>query len=116
MKHDVRLTRSRRRPEEIQVLLRAYRQSNQTQREFAQQHGVPLATLTNWLRRFPVEPSPPVTWAEVDLNSHSAPLLRASVPGEVYQVVFANGTVLRLPSGFEPEAVRHLVQMLGYGA
>lgn len=116
MKHDVRIIRRHRRPEEIQALLRAYRESTQTQREFARQYQVSLATLNNWLRRFPAVSSSPVDWAEVDLSAHSAPLLRTSSPAEVYQVVFANGTVLRLPARFEPEAVRHLVRLLSPGA
>jgi transposase-like protein len=112
MKHDVRLVARRRSPEQIQGLLQAYRHSNQTQRDFARKHGVALATLTNWLRRFPTEPAPPVAWAEVDLSTHSASLLKTPPASEVYQVILPSGTVLRLPIRFDPERVCHLVQLL----
>ena len=113
MKTDFRSLRQHRRPGQIQDLLRVYRQSHQTQRAFAQQHGVSLATLTSWLRRFPVPPAAPVAWAEVKRSAPELPPRPASAPSVAgYQVVLANGTVLRLPPDFDPLAVRQLVQQL----
>jgi hypothetical protein len=91
---------------EREQLLSAYRRSGQTQRQFAQDHGLSLSCLVVWLRKFGRRPVPP-------------PLL--PLPGGLpsrrtwpaaYQIVFPGGHRLEVARGFEREELDHLCQIL----
>jgi hypothetical protein len=100
--------RTRRRPEQVEAVLAAYETSGLTQRQFAERAGVGYSTLTYWLRRR--RPGAPAVrssgWVPVEVN-------REARCCSTYQVDCADGTRVRIPSGFDPTEVRRLLDLIG---
>jgi hypothetical protein len=105
----IRIRRSR---EEIQNWVRAYRESKLSLEQFARQNKLPQSSLYGWVRRHPAVPVSAEPWAEVEVSSEARTLLRGLSGSAHYQIVLGNGTVVRLPTGFDLEAVRPLMSML----
>jgi hypothetical protein len=99
----------RHRPTQAQreTILTAYRRSQLTQREFASQAGISVSALQLWLRKAAASPSSPAT-AFVQV-----PNLLAPVPGPaVYRLHLGGGIDLEVGSGFRPEELASLLQLL----
>ena len=87
-----------------QRLLARFHESQLTQRDFANRHGVGLSTLSKWLRVECEAPSPPVKFQEVKLPNMS---LRYAV-----EVVSPQGWTVRLQNSSEIETLPQLLQAL----
>ena len=94
--------RKHRTAEQRQTILRDYRASGLTQREFADQAGVGLSTLQLWLRRSGSEPGfirlPPVSWV--------------CGPAAPYRLHLGGGRMLEIGSGFRAEELAVLLPLL----
>jgi transposase-like protein len=89
-------------------LIEVYERSGLTQRAFVEKHGLSLATLTNWLREHRQRVDEGSTREAVP-GFHSVDLSRMiGGPSWAAEVVFADGTTLRLSS----EAKLSLLQAL----
>ena len=84
-----------------QRLLARFHQSQLTQRDFANRHGVGLSTLSKWLRVESETPSPAVKFQEVTL-----PQMPQRFPVEV---VSPQGWTVRLQNG---SGIKTLAQVL----
>jgi transposase-like protein len=109
------LTKRRRRtPEEIQQLLDNYQKSGQSQRQFAAQAGVCLATLQIWLRRVRKagavrgQPMARPRLLEVQLPYGSQFQRRQ----RSYCIELPQGAILRVESGFDLQEVGQLLALL----
>ena len=99
--------RLHRSPAQIQTLLTAYDRQGLSAREFARQHGIPVASLGNWLRRRRSRASAPSPrWIEV---MNPAP---AAAPGPVVTIDGLPGLQLHLAAGFPPGPVAELINLL----
>jgi hypothetical protein len=82
------------------------------QREFAAQEGVPLSTLTYWLRRARAKPGrlsgEPLGFREVSL-----PTVLTAGPAWVAEVTLPGGPTLRLGAGIPESLVQQLLGALG---
>ena len=87
-----------------QRFLARFHQSQLTQRDFANRHGIGLSTLSKWLRVESETPSPPVKFQEVTLPNMP---LRYAV-----EVVSPQGWTVRLQNGSEIETLPALLQAL----
>jgi len=87
-----------------QRLLVRFHESQLTQRDFANHHGVGLSTLSKWLRVESETPSPPVKFQEVTLSNMP---LRYEV-----EVVSPQGWTVRLQNGSEIETLPQLLRAL----
>jgi transposase-like protein len=87
-----------------QRLLARFHESQLTQRDFANRHGVGLSTLSKWLRLESETPLPPVKFQEVTLPNMP---LRYAV-----EVVSPQGWTVRLQNRSEIEALPQLLQAL----
>jgi transposase-like protein len=87
-----------------QRLLARFHQSQLTQRDFANRHGVGLSTLSKWLRVESETASPPVKFQEVTL-----PKLP---PRYAVEVVSPQGWTVRLQNGSEIETLSQVLQAL----
>jgi transcriptional regulator with XRE-family HTH domain len=99
----------RKRPTQAQreKILRAYRRSQLTQREFANQAGISVSALQLWLRKAAARPPSQAT-AFVQV-----PNLLAQAPGPaVYRLHLQAGIDLEIGSGFRPEELASLLQVL----
>jgi hypothetical protein len=94
-------------PVQRQALLRDYRQSQLTQKQFASQVGIGVSTLQSWIGKAPPEPAAKgAAFIAVPnlLGATSAPCAyRLQVPG---------GISLEIGSGFELEELAALVELL----
>ncbi len=101
----------RRTKAEIQQIVEDYHRSGLSQREFAEQQELSLSSLQWWVRRAkrrsPGEAIP--QWLEVSLPVKRAKAIRAAVS---YQLAIAGG-VLSVPSGFDPEELKELLNIVG---
>jgi transcriptional regulator with XRE-family HTH domain len=100
---------ARKRPIQAQreTILTAYRRSQLTQREFASQAGISVSALQLWLRKAAARPSSQAT-AFVQV-----PNLLAQAPGPaVYRLHLSGGIDLEVGSGFRPEELASLLQLL----
>ncbi len=87
-----------------QRLLARFHESQLTQRDFANSHGVGLSTLSKWLRVENEAPSPPMKFKEVVVPNMP---LRYAV-----EVVSPQGWTVRLQNSSEIEALPQLLQAL----
>ena len=87
-----------------QRLLARFHESQLTQRDFANRHGVGLSTLSKWLRVESETTSPPVKFQEVMLPNMP---LRYAV-----EVVSPQGWTVRLQDSSEIETLAHVLQAL----
>ena len=81
-----------------------FHESQLTQRDFANRHGVGLSTLSKWLRVESEAAPPPVKFQEVTLAN--MPLRHA------VEVVSPQGWIVRLQNGSEIETLAQVLQAL----
>lgn len=102
--HQVR--KPRRSREQIEELIREYRESGLTQRVFAERRGLAYSTFSNWLRkrakRVPEEPAE--SWVELPGRNAEA---------AEYCVEWPGGMKLHVGRGFDAREVRQLTQAIG---
>jgi len=99
----------RKRPTQAQreTILRAYRRSHLTQQEFASHVGISVSALQLWLRKAAVRTSSQAT-AFVRV-----PNLLGPAPGPaLYRLRLPGGIDLEIASGFRPEELLSLLQLL----
>jgi len=99
----------RKRPTQAQraTILTAYRRSPLTQREFASQAGISVSALQLWLRKAAASPCTQTT-AFVQV-----PNLLAQAPApSVYRLHLPGAIDLEVGSGFRPEELASLLQLL----
>jgi transposase-like protein len=99
----------RKRPTQAQreTIVTAYRRSQLTQREFASQAGISVSALQLWLRKAAAGPSTE-TAAFVQV-----PNLLAQAPAPaVYRLHLPGAIDLEVGSGFRPEELASLLQVL----
>ena len=91
-------------------ILKAYRDSQLSHREFAARAGIGLSTLHVWLRKAAASPTTPAT-AFVQV-----PNLLAQAPGALmYRVHLAGEVEVEVSSGFRPQELASLLQLLRAG-
>ena len=91
---------------EREELLKAYRRSDSSQREFCARHGLGLSTLGFWLRKEKRHRSSEAGFVEIP-NLATA----ASAPA-LYRVHLRNGVSLELSPGFRSVEVEALIGLL----
>jgi transcriptional regulator with XRE-family HTH domain len=97
-----RLTQAQR-----ETILAAYRRSQLTQREFANQAGISVSALQLWLRKAATRACTQTT-AFVQV-----PNLLAQAPGPaMYRLHLPGGVDLELSPGFRPEELASLLELL----
>ena len=87
-----------------QRFLARFHESQLTQRDFANRHGVGLSTLSKWLRVENEATSPPVKFQEVTLPKMP--------PRYAVEVVSPQGWTVRLQNGSEVADLPELLQAL----
>ena len=100
------IRRKRRTATEREAIMKQYRESELTQREFARQQGIGLATLNKWLRRArgttPTEPQ------FIPVPN----LLALPTAPSPYRMVWPAGLALEVRAGFSPQELAALLQLL----
>ena len=99
--------RKRLTPAQRDRILAAYRQSSLTQPEFARQYNIGISTLRTWLRQSASKPPSSAAAFLPVPNLLSQPGLAPA-----YRLQWPGGLVLELRSGFVPQEVAHLLQLL----
>lgn len=90
-------------------LVREYRSSGQTQKQFAGRHGIKWTTFRNWL--YPRSAAKPRRTAAVAFQEvRIAPLSSASLWAA--EISLAGGTVVRLQAAADPHWVKAIIQPL----
>jgi hypothetical protein len=99
-------------------MLARWHRSGLTLREFGQQRGIPLSTLTWWRQVFrragePVDPASKSAPAS-DAVVFTEVLRRAPVPTAppVLEIVLRSGHVLRVPTGADTDTLQRVLQAL----
>ena len=99
----------RKRPTQAQreTILRAYRRSQLTQRDFASQVGISVSALQLWLRKAAVQPS----------NQAAAFVRVPNLLGQgrgpaLYRLRLSGGMDLEIASGFRAEELTSLLEVL----
>ena len=91
---------------EIRRLVRAYRASGLSQREFAEQEGIAVSTLSYWNRKFPLEKSS----AKLRRVDWVTPGPAGVAPSELnHEVRFPGDVVLHLARGTSREEIETIV-------
>jgi hypothetical protein len=99
--------RKHRTPAQRKQLLADYRRSGLSQHAFAAQAGVGVSTLQLWLRQERGAPSAQAT------TFVPLPNLLAQGPAPaVYRLRLVSGAVLEIGSGYQPEQLERLLQLL----
>ena len=94
-------------PAQRTELLAAYRRSGLTQKRFAAQAGIGYSTLTLWLRKAaPARNLAPSAFVPVPNLMSAAPATAA------YRLQFARGITVEVASGFRPEELSSLLQVV----
>ena len=99
--------RKRLTPGQRDRILAAYRQSSLTQPEFARQYHIGTSTLRTWLRQSAFKP-PSSAAAFLPIPN----LLPQPGVVPAYRLQWPGGLVLELRSGFVPQELAHLLQLL----
>ena len=100
-------TRPHKTPAQRADVLAAYRQTALSSHQFARRHGIAASTLFRWLRQ-----------ASAATESGAAALIEVpnllghQLPAPAYRLGFANGVSVEIASGFPPEEVRTLAQLI----
>lgn len=102
----VRVSRKRFSLEEINEVLKLYEKSSLTQKQFAVEQGISVATLINWRRRRR-ELSTPLS------NGLLEVVEKDRVTGVCYRIEFARGYTLVLEEGWRETTLRELLRILG---
>lgn len=96
-------------PERRATLVEEFRTSEQTQKAFALRHGIKLTTFRNWLYR-PAKAAkarPLAKFQEIHL-----PPAGGSAASWGAEIGLANGTVVRLQTGADPQWAQAIIQPL----
>jgi len=106
------------RARQIRRVLARWQRSGLTLREFGQQRGIPLSTLTWWRQVFrragePVKSASKSTSAAKAVGFTEVPR-PATVPTTppVLEIVLHSGHVLRVPVGADTETLQHVLRAL----
>jgi transposase-like protein len=91
-----------------------FERSGLTQERFAQQRGVPVATLRSWLYRLRRERQASVSLVPVRVVASTAPVARgATAVGGELEIELKTGVRLRLSTAVDLDYVAALAQRLG---
>ena len=99
--------RKHRTPAQRKQVLAEYRRSGLSQQAFATQIGVGVSTLQLWLRRERRAPADQATTFVTIPN-----LLGQAAAPPVYRLRLISGAVLEIGSGYQPEPLQRLLQLL----
>ena len=106
------------RARQMRRVLARWRRSGLTLREFGQQRGIPLSTLTWWRQVFrragePVDPASKSTPAAnaVVFTEVPRPATIPTTPS-VLEIVLRSGHVLRVPAGADTDTLQRVLQVL----
>jgi hypothetical protein len=88
-------------------VLAAYQKRTVSPVRFAAEHGLAVSTLYGWLRREQLAPRRP---REALIEIPNLWGRRCAAP--TYRLLFPRGMVLELPSGFAPDELRSLAQLI----
>jgi transposase-like protein len=88
-------------------ILAAYRQTVLSSHQFARRHGIAAATLFRWLRQ-----ASAATESGAAVLIEVPNLLGHQLPAPAYRLRFANGVSVEFASGFQPDEVRTLAQLV----
>jgi hypothetical protein len=91
-------------------LLRVYRRSDLTQREFARQQGIGLSSLQNWLRQTATAPKPVAPSVPAFLPVPN--LLSATPASPAYRIQWPGGLTLEVRAGFLASELAALLALL----
>jgi len=102
-----RLVRKHRTAAQREQILRDYRQSQLTQKQFATQAGLSVSTLQAWLRRAPGRP------ASLGSTFVAVPnLLSVAAAPPAYRLQWPGGLSLEVRAGFVSQELAALLQLL----
>jgi transposase-like protein len=99
--------RKHRTPAQRKQVLAEYRRSGLSQQAFATQIGVGVSTLQFWLRQEREAPPDQATTFVTIPN-----LLGQAAAPPVYRLRLISGAVLEIGSGYQPEPLQRLLQLL----
>ncbi len=95
--------------------MEAWERSGRTQRDFARDHGLSLATLRNWIcrqRANIIRPPSAAELKEVDLGALIGPELVAGSTGWEAEIRLPSGVCLAVGRGVSASRVRELLEAL----
>jgi transcriptional regulator with XRE-family HTH domain len=99
--------RKRRTQAQRELILQDYQDSQLTQAEFAERAGLSVSTLQLWLRKYSAS-TPPQSRAFIEVPN----LLGQASTAPAYRIELGSGISLELSSGFKPEELALLLQLL----
>src|SRR4030095_6169556 len=102
----IRPSRKRFSPEQINEVLERYQKSSLTQKQFAAEEGISVATLNNWLRRRR-DASPLLSQGLLEV------VAKDRAPRGRYRIEFPHGCCLVLEAGWQERPLRELLRILG---
>lgn len=94
---------------ERESILRAYRQSGCSQREFAAKAGIGYSTLTLWLRQAAGKTHPAATRKPALV---AVPNLFSGLSAPAFRLQFPDGITVEVVSGFRPEELGNVLRQL----
>lgn len=94
-------------PAQREKILHSYQRSHLTQKEFAEQAGIGVSTLSAWLRKAPQSKTERPAFVAVPNLLAPAPALPA------YRLQWPGGLSLELRAGFSSGEIAELLQVLG---
>ena len=100
-----RLVRKHASPARREAILRRYRNTRLTQRDFAAQAGISVSTLLKWLQKASLG-------KPLDKFIALPNVLTAPAVGPVYRLVLPSGTALEVRSGFTAQELATWLQLL----
>lgn len=100
---------------ERERLVRAWEQSDQTQRDFAHEHGLSYGTFRNWIRRLAragAQPgsASPIRFQEIPLQELLGPAGTRETCSWEAEIRLPSGVIVALAPGIELERVRQLLE------
>ncbi len=104
------------RARQMRRVLARWQRSGLTLREFGQQRGIPLSTLTWWRQVFR-RAGEPVNAATKSGSADDAVVFtevprQMTIPAAALEVVLRNGHVVRVPAGVDTDTLHQVLQAL----
>lgn len=96
-------------PEKRAALVREFRSSGETQKEFAGRYGIKWTTFRNWLygrRTAAPKRQQPISFQEIRIEPAASPNRWAA------EISLDSGTVVRLEAGADPQWAQAIIQPL----